>query len=81
MVGDVAVPGAPARAAVLPVVLNPIPFPSKWHILFGEPIPTAQHGPESIEDRQLVLELSELTRQTVQAMLLDGLARRRTAFF
>ena len=81
MVGDMRFLARRLGLPYLPVVLNPIPFPSKWHILFGEPIPTARYGPESIEDRQLVLELSELTRQTVQAMLLDGLARRRTAFF
>ncbi len=81
MVGDFRFLARRFGLPYLPVVLNPIPFPSKWIILFGEPIPTAQYGPEGVEDRQLVLELSELTRQTVQAMLLDGLARRRTAFF
>jgi 1-acyl-sn-glycerol-3-phosphate acyltransferase len=65
----------------VPVVLNPLPLPSKWIIQFGEPIATAHYGPEGVEDRQLVLELSELVRQTVQSMLLDGLSRRRTPFF
>jgi 1-acyl-sn-glycerol-3-phosphate acyltransferase len=81
MIGDVRFLARRLGLPYVPVILNPIPLPSKWIILFGEPIQTASYGPGSIEDRQLVLELSELTRQTVQAMLLDGLARRRTAFF
>jgi 1-acyl-sn-glycerol-3-phosphate acyltransferase len=81
MVGDLRFLANRLGLPYVPVVLNPLPLPSKWIILFGEPIPTAQYGPEGIEDRQLVLELSELTRQTVQALLLDGLARRRNPFF
>ncbi|MGH7319400.1 MAG: lysophospholipid acyltransferase family protein [Candidatus Rokuibacteriota bacterium] len=59
--------------------LGAIPLPSKWMIEFGEPVSTIQHGPEAVEDTQLVLETGEEIRQTIQAMLNDMLARRRRA--
>ena len=60
--------------------LGAVPLPSKWVILFGEPVPTAQFGPDAAEDTQLVLETSEGIRQTVQRMLREGLTKRRNAF-
>src|SRR5438270_5835544 len=60
--------------------LGVLPLPSKWIIAFGEPIPTAQFGPDSAQDTQLVLETSEGIRQTVQEMLRDSLTKRRNAF-
>ena len=60
--------------------LGVIPLPSKWIIAFGEPVPTSQFGPEGAQDTQLVLEISEQIRQTVQAMLAENLAKRRSAF-
>jgi 1-acyl-sn-glycerol-3-phosphate acyltransferase len=62
-------------------LLGVIPLPSKWVITIGEPVPTSQFGPESAEDTQLVLETSEGIRQTVQQMLIEALAKRRSAFF
>jgi len=61
--------------------LGAIPLPSKWIIAFGKPIPTVQHGPEAAEDTQLVLEMSEETRQAVQDLLKEYLPRRRNAFY
>ena len=61
--------------------LGAIPLPSKWIIAFGKPIPTAQHGPEAVDDQQLVLELAAETRQAVQGLLADNLPRRRNAFY
>jgi len=60
--------------------LGTVPLPSKWIIGFGEPIPVAHHGPEAAEDTQLVLEISDEVRQTVQDMLMRYLAKRRHAF-
>jgi 1-acyl-sn-glycerol-3-phosphate acyltransferase len=60
--------------------LGTVPLPSKWIIGFGEPIPVAHHGPEAADDMQLVLELSDEVRQTVQAMIKHYLAERRHAF-
>lgn len=57
-----------------------IPLPSKWMIVFGEPIPTAPHGPEAADDTQLVLEITDQTRQVVQSLLHEYLPKRRSAF-
>ncbi len=60
--------------------LGVIPLPSKWRIEFCAPIPTAHHGPEAADDRRLVLELSELVRETIQERLLHNLVERGGAF-
>src|SRR5437588_2476069 len=60
--------------------LGILPLPSKWIIAFGEPVPTSQYGPEAANDTPLVLEVSEEIRQTVQGMLVENLAKRRSAF-
>lgn len=60
--------------------LGAIPLPSKWIIVIGEPIPTAPHGPDAVDDTQLVLEITEETRQAVQSLLIEYLPKRRSAF-
>jgi 1-acyl-sn-glycerol-3-phosphate acyltransferase len=60
--------------------LGAIPLPSKWIIAFGEPIPMVHHGPKAAEDTQLVLEITEEIRQTVQRMLVEYLQQRRRTF-
>jgi 1-acyl-sn-glycerol-3-phosphate acyltransferase len=60
--------------------LGIIPLPSKWIIAIGEPIPTAPHGPEAVDDQQLVLEMAEETRHAVQSLLTEYLPRRRNSF-
>ena len=60
--------------------LGAIPLPSKWIIAFGEPVPMSQYGPEAAEDTQLVLEISDDIRHRVQHMLVELLAKRRSAF-
>jgi 1-acyl-sn-glycerol-3-phosphate acyltransferase len=60
--------------------LGAIPLPSKWIIAFGEPIPMIQYGPKSVQDTQLVLELTEHVRQTVQDLINENLAKRRRTF-
>jgi 1-acyl-sn-glycerol-3-phosphate acyltransferase len=60
--------------------LGIIPLPSKWIIAFGEPIPTAQHGPGAADDQQLVLEMADETRHAVQSLLTEYLPRRRNSF-
>ena len=60
--------------------LGAIPLPSKWRIEFCEPIDTAAYGPERATDRNLVLELSEQVRDTIQRKLYENLVRRGPAF-
>ena len=60
--------------------LGMLPLPSKWIIAFGEPIPMVHYGPKAVEDTQLVLELTEHVRQTVQDLINENLAKRRHTF-
>lgn len=60
--------------------LGALPLPSKWIIAFGEPIPMVQYGPKAAMDTQLVLELTEEIRQTVQALIVENLQKRRGIF-
>jgi 1-acyl-sn-glycerol-3-phosphate acyltransferase len=57
--------------------LGLIPFPSKWIVEFGEPIPTDGYGPDAWQDAMLVFELTDRIRDTIQQMLYRNLARRR----
>lgn len=57
-----------------------IPLPSKWYIQIGEPIPTAQYGPEGAEDPLLVSQLTNRVRDTIQDMLLKKLEERSGVF-
>ncbi|HLW18405.1 MAG TPA: lysophospholipid acyltransferase family protein [Actinomycetota bacterium] len=60
--------------------LGAIPLPSKWIIAFGEPIPMVQYGPKAVDDTQLVLELTDHVRQTVQDLINENLGKRRHTF-
>ena len=60
--------------------LGAIPLPSRWRIEFGEPIETADYGPDAADDRRLVLELSERVRSDIQERLLSGVFRRGSPF-
>ncbi len=57
-----------------------VPLPAKWHIDIGDPIDLAGHGADSAKDDPLVLRLSEHVRTTIQAMLDERLASRRSIF-
>ncbi len=59
-----------------------IPLPSKWTIIFGEPIhfgPT--YGPKDAEDQLLVNRLSETVRGKIQEMIVEALRNRRSVWF
>jgi 1-acyl-sn-glycerol-3-phosphate acyltransferase len=60
--------------------LGAVPLPSKWLIEFGEPVTTAELGPEAAEDPMLVFNLADQVRETIQHTLYRLLARRRNAF-
>ena len=60
--------------------LGAVPLPSKWLIEFGEPIPTAELGPEAADDPMLVFDLADQVRETIQLTLYRLLGRRRNAF-
>ncbi|SOD70663.1 1-acyl-sn-glycerol-3-phosphate acyltransferase [Jatrophihabitans sp. GAS493] len=60
--------------------LGLIPFPSKWYIEFGEPIETANYGPEGADDPMLVFELTDRVRETIQSTLYRLLVKRRSVW-
>lgn len=73
------VPVTPTFPALGPLGL--VPMPTKWKIVFGEPIDFEGYGPETADDTLLVGRLSERVRSTIQAMLDRGLAERQSVFF
>ncbi len=57
-----------------------VPLPTKWTIEFGKPIPVEDYGPRAAANPAVVARLTEQVRSTVQQMLLDRLAKRRSVF-
>jgi 1-acyl-sn-glycerol-3-phosphate acyltransferase len=57
-----------------------IPLPSRWRIEFGDPIDVGAYGADGEVERGLVLEISEAIRDQIQAMVYEGIVRRRGAF-
>jgi 1-acyl-sn-glycerol-3-phosphate acyltransferase len=57
-----------------------IPLPSKWHIEFGAPIPTADYDNSAAEDSMVTFELTDQVRETIQQTLHRLLANRRGVF-
>jgi 1-acyl-sn-glycerol-3-phosphate acyltransferase len=66
--------------AILPLPLNIIPLPSKWKIIFLDPI-VLPYNADAVDDRELVLELSQQIRETMQKRLSMEVAQRGSAFF
>jgi 1-acyl-sn-glycerol-3-phosphate acyltransferase len=58
-----------------------LPAPTKWKIVFGDPIDHGGYGPEAADDEILVGRLSERVRATIQAMLDRALGERRSIWF
>jgi 1-acyl-sn-glycerol-3-phosphate acyltransferase len=61
-------------------LLGLVPLPSKWRIEFCAPILLDGLGPEAADDRQLVFEISEQVRETIQQKLYENLVKRGSAF-
>jgi 1-acyl-sn-glycerol-3-phosphate acyltransferase len=57
-----------------------VPLPSRWSLRFGEPIPTASFGAGAAEATDVVADLAEQTRASLQAMLDEDVAARRSIF-
>jgi 1-acyl-sn-glycerol-3-phosphate acyltransferase len=67
------------RGVVLPLPLNLIPLPSKWKIIFMEPV-HLPYGAEAADDRELVRDLAEDLRERMQERLNEELSRRGSVF-
>jgi 1-acyl-sn-glycerol-3-phosphate acyltransferase len=61
--------------------LGLLPLPTKWHIAFGEPIPTDGYEPGAADDPMLVFDLTDQVRETIQDTLYRLLLQRRSVFF
>jgi 1-acyl-sn-glycerol-3-phosphate acyltransferase len=72
-------PITPTFPALGPIGL--LPAPTKWKVRFGEPVDFDAYGPEAADDEILVGRLAERVRGTIQAMLDDALAGRRSIWF
>jgi 1-acyl-sn-glycerol-3-phosphate acyltransferase len=58
-----------------------LPLPSKWHIRFGDPIPTEDYDDAAADDPMITFELTDHVRETIQQTLYQLLANRRSMFF
>jgi 1-acyl-sn-glycerol-3-phosphate acyltransferase len=61
--------------------LGAVPLPTKWHIAFGEPIPTDKYDAGAADDPMLVFDLTDQIRETIQDTLYRLLLQRRSVFF
>jgi 1-acyl-sn-glycerol-3-phosphate acyltransferase len=61
-------------------LLGFVPLPTKWFIDFGEPIATDVYGPEAENNLVLVSQLTDQTRNVVQTMIYQRLAKRQSIF-
>ena len=61
--------------------LGLVPLPSKWIIMFGDPIDTTSFPEGSEEDPMLVFNLTDQVRETIQQQLYRLLVQRRSVFF
>lgn len=56
--------------------LGLLPAPTKWKMIFGEPLDFGQYGPADANDHVLVGRLSEQVQAAIRDMLSRGLAER-----
>ena len=61
--------------------LGLLPAPTKWKMVFGEPISVAEHGAEAENDEILVARISERVRGAIQDMLDAALRERKSVLF
>ncbi len=62
-------------------LLGVVPFPTKWYIDFGQPIPMDDYGPDASTNPALVSQLTDKVRNVVQEMVNNRLDQRRAIFY
>lgn len=67
------------RGIIIPLPLNIIPLPSKWKIIFMEPI-HLPYKKDAASDRELVKELAQEIQDKMQERLNEELAKRGSVF-
>ena len=68
------------RGTVLPLPLNIIPLPAKWHIIFMEPI-YLPYSEKQLQDRELIADLSTDIRERMQTRLSHEVNKRKNLYF
>ena len=58
-----------------------VPLPSKWYLVFGEPIDTSGYDPAAADDPMLIFNLTDQVREIIQDTLYRLLLQRRSVFF
>ncbi|MBF0106021.1 MAG: 1-acyl-sn-glycerol-3-phosphate acyltransferase [Deltaproteobacteria bacterium] len=61
-------------------LLGIIPFPSRWSIHFGTPIPFDAYADETLGDDLTIHKLSENVRDKIQVILMELLKKRRSVW-
>ncbi len=71
----------PAAAPSLPLGgLGLVPLPSRWSLRFGPPIDLGSEQPGTVDDPARALAITETTRATLQRMLDEDVAARRSVY-
>lgn len=60
--------------------LGLIPFPSRWTIVFGTPFDLSRFSPADMDDENVISTLTEQVRLSIQSMIAEHIARRRSPF-
>ncbi len=68
------------RGTVLPLPLNVLPLPAKWHIIFMEPI-HLPYTPSQVNDRELIKDLAQDIRERMQKRLSHEVNKRKNLYF
>lgn len=69
----------PLLGILIPVPLNVVPLPAKWHIKYLPPI-YLEKNPEKADDLEYVTRIARRIRRDLQADMNDVLRHRRTIF-
>lgn len=66
---------------VVPVPAVPVPLPVRYHLLYGEPIPVHEdYTAEQADDPVVVAEAAGRVKAAVDALLKEGLSKRKGVF-
>jgi 1-acyl-sn-glycerol-3-phosphate acyltransferase len=61
-------------------LLGLVPLPTRWTLDFGEPLALDEYGPDAALNLVLASQLTDRVRHTIQEMLHERLAQRRSVF-
>ncbi len=62
-------------------LLGLVPLPTKWYVDFGPPLAMDGYGSHAADNLVLVAQLADRVRHSIQEMVYERLAQRRSVFF